>query len=280
MFEIFRNVLILSGIGSALTLVLMLLKPLISKRVPAAWQYYIWLPVMLCMILPIWRIIPEKAPAPADAEYAVSQTAAPLTEEGGIQTETAEEAAERYNTAPAEYRRVFKNRIRVYDFIGYIWLAGVIINLASAAVSYAVFLIKKRRSALFETDSEAAARARRTLKIRRVVRTRILNDKTAPMLTGIFKPIIYLPSTEISKDKLYMIYLHELTHYKRGDLLYKWFTLAVNSVHWFNPFAYIISANVNEACEISCDAAVTRDMSADDKKKYMNVILELVGKEE
>ena len=48
------------------------------------------------------------------------------------------------------------------------------------------------------------------------------------------------------------------------------------NVHWFNPLAYLLCANVSEACEVSCDMAVTSNMSEREQKIYMKTILELV----
>ena len=72
-----------------------------------------------------------------------------------------------------------------------------------------------------------------------------------------------------------MVLLHELTHYKRKDLIIKWLAVLVNSVHWFNPLCYIACANLSEACEVSCDMSVTKNMSQDEQKLYMQTILDL-----
>ena len=81
---------------------------------------------------------------------------------------------------------------------------------------------------------------------------------------------------EITNESMRMILLHELTHYRRGDVMVKWLSIFVNAVHWFNPLAYLLSANVSEACEVSCDMSVTKNMSEREQKLYMKTILELV----
>ena len=102
------------------------------------------------------------------------------------------------------------------------------------------------------------------------------SDHCSPMLVGTFFPVIYIPQNEISDKNLRMIFLHELTHYKRKDLFFKWLSLFVNALHWFNPFAYLLCYNLSEACEISCDMAVTEKMSDSEQKTYMKTILDLV----
>lgn len=65
-------------------------------------------------------------------------------------------------------------------------------------------------------------------------------------------------------------------HYKHKDLIFKWFALIVNAIHWFNPFVYLVSANISEACEVSCDMSVIKDLDEQEQRLYMNTILDLV----
>ena len=45
---------------------------------------------------------------------------------------------------------------------------------------------------------------------------------SSPLLIGFFHPCIVLPSADISEKDFRCIVLHELTHYKRCDMFYKW----------------------------------------------------------
>lgn len=116
------------------------------------------------------------------------------------------------------------------------------------------------------------------LKIKRKIRVRISNNLASPMLVGTFFPVIYIPENNIDVQELKMVFRHELTHYRRGDLFYKWVSLFVNTIHWFNPLAYLLSANISEACEVSCDMAVIKDMSEESRNFYMKTILDLAEK--
>ena len=71
-----------------------------------------------------------------------------------------------------------------------------------------------------------------------------------------------------------MVFMHELTHYKRHDLAIKWFSLFVNAIHWFNPLSYLLCRNISDACEVSCDIAVTKNMTEEEQKLYMKTILD------
>ena len=97
------------------------------------------------------------------------------------------------------------------------------------------------------------------------------------MLVGVLFPTVYLPCREIPDENMRMVLLHELTHYKRKDLLVKWFSVFVNAVHWFNPLCYLACAALSEACEVSCDMAVTKNMTEEEQKLYMQTILHLAA---
>src|SRR5699024_325077 len=97
-----------------------------------------------------------------------------------------------------------------------------------------------------------------------------------PLIVGLINPTLYLPEYEISDNDLNYILMHELTHYKRHDLLYKWFAMFVLSIHWFNPLIYVVSKQIDEECEISCDYEVCKNLSDNDKKYYMAMILEFI----
>ena len=81
---------------------------------------------------------------------------------------------------------------------------------------------------------------------------------TSPMLIGFRHPCIVLPEKDhLSKQAFHYTVLHELIHYKRMDLYYKWFVQLALCIHWFNPFVYAMARRINRLCELSCDEAVT-----------------------
>ena len=84
------------------------------------------------------------------------------------------------------------------------------------------------------------------------------------MINGIFFPQIYLPETEIfAEEELECIFLHELAHYRHGDILFRKLTALAGCVHWFNPIVRKkLYRFVAEYSEAHCDGTVCR--------KYVN----------
>lgn len=60
MSELFETVLILSLFGFGITAILLCLKPITTKKFSAKWQYYVWIAVLLTMIIPTYKLIPEQ----------------------------------------------------------------------------------------------------------------------------------------------------------------------------------------------------------------------------
>lgn len=270
--EIFKTVLILSILGFGLTALLLCLKPITAKKFSAKWQYYVWVAVLLSMIIPTYKLIPTR-----------EVQKIPLIPQNEIMQP---EALQEFQKTPKtvitgktpidrEVNITPELSIKLFDLLAYVWLVGMCIYLIIVISSYFIYIARKRKKAIMITENTVLNEARKELKIKRHVRIRMSKDFESPMLVGVLLPVIYIPCKEIPDENMRMVFLHELTHYKRKDLFIKWLSLFVNALHWFNPLAYLLCANVSEACEVSCDMEVTKNMSDTEQKIYMKTILDL-----
>ena len=274
LYDVFKTVLILSLFGFGITALLLLFKPITAKRLPARWQYCVWVAVLISMLFPAYKLIPKKE----------AQKLSIVPQNQTVQTETQPQEEINPDTVvtydtPIEYREVnlsSKIQIRLFDLIAYIWGTGVLIFSLVVIISYFRFLCHKNKNAVKISDNKIFSEVKKELKIKRRIRLKASSDIGSPMLVGILFPTVYIPCREIPGNNMRMVLLHELTHYKRKDLLVKWFAILVNAVHWFNPLCYLACAALSEACEVSCDMAVTKNMSEDEQKLYMQTILNLV----
>lgn len=274
MYQTFRTILILSCVGGTLSAILLLIKTFTSKIFSASWQYYIWLVVLIAMILPV-----KFSKKPVEVSL-IGETSMP--EQTEIITASPEPlpVAETPDGVPVPVKEVEGGRFKLSFtyLLPIVWLSGAVIFFGGALISYWTFLFRKRKCPITIYGYEEFCCVKDKFGIKRKISLKRSDDLTAPMLVGLIKPVIYVPDREIGSEELTMVFMHELTHYKRRDLWYKWFSLAVNAIHWFNPFAYAAVKNINEACEMSCDVSVTKDMTDEEKKRYMNTIVALIKK--
>lgn len=97
------------------------------------------------------------------------------------------------------------------------------------------------------------------LDIKKGVVLKIVKNISHPFTMGHLKPVIYLPFEAISgftHDELEMILMHELIHIKRNDYIINLLQLFVETIFFFNPFVWYMSAIVRNERESSCDYEV------------------------
>ncbi len=272
MQDYFNALIFMSISGSILIFIIQLIKPLFVKKLPATLQKIIWILVMLCMVVPFWKFIPNSQIKFTDTDFSYL-------------FDSAFEADEGYHTNNIyENEKLYpddKNEVRfdVKKIIALIYFFGVAVFIVSAILSYIIFVRKKKKGSVELPYNKSFEEVRKELNIKKSIRLRVSADTHSPMLAGGFFPVIYIPQNIDDEKKEKMIYRHELTHYKNGDLILKWCVLFLNAFYWFNPFCYILSSNVSEVCELSCDMSVIKKLNDKDKAFYMNTILELIEKE-
>lgn len=277
MAEIFKAFLIASASGTALAIILTLLKPLTKKYFSSNWHYYIYLAVLFIMIFPIKLDIPEKAVTSQSAEVIntqvqmIQETEMPSANTPLQNAEATNQAVQPIlpiRPATASAVKFISNAVFLFS---YIWLGGAILLLFIRLAKYIIFLLKIYRNTKIISCPETAK-----YTTRKVV-TRISEEISSPLMIGVFKPTLLLPTIELTQEQLHNILSHEMTHLKRNDLLYKWFVSFVKCICWYNPAIYFIGRQVDTECEISCDLAVVKNMNEHQKISYIETILSLLS---
>ena len=299
MFSFLSLLLGLSLSGTLLALLLMLLRRLAGRRLPSAFYYFAWLLVLLRFVLPLPGLMPgfaqgEKAPAaPLPAAF-ISESADGVTRPysddyyhlgGGGAGDTltapvvnlvpADDAAKDATDLYAQRLFDLKQVLRAPRFWLSVWVIGAVLSAAWYGVGYGRFrreLAATFRSALPEdraiyalvTDEPCPALYRS-----KAVRT--------PMLLGVLHPVIVLPDKEFSPVMLQGVLAHELTHHRRGDVLFKWFSVLVSVLHWFNPVTRLFRSELDRACELACDEKLLRHMNAGEKQLYGDMLIALAA---
>ena len=101
-----------------------------------------------------------------------------------------------------------------------------------------------------------------------------LSEKvTSPAVYGIIRPRIVLPTTWADRD-LDLVLLHEQTHIRRGDNLWRMLAFVVVALHWFNPVAWIFLKLLLTDLELACDEGVLVKIGPDCRKEYALSLLD------
>ncbi len=158
---------------------------------------------------------------------------------------------------------------------GILWLITAAALLIRKIIIYQRF-IRRMRAGSEPADLELLERFGRIVEemgIKRTVELRINGLASSPLLAGFIRPMVILPSAELSEKDFRYTALHELTHYRRLDVCYKWLVQFVICLHWFNPFVRLLGRETDRACEFACDEAVVAEFTADEKRAYGDTLL-------
>lgn len=304
MEQIFRVVLSLSVSGSLIGLLLLLFRPVTGRFFARRWTYYLWLLVIVRLLTPIHADVnlmdylsntlmsagtdltdaDNGKELAAGSEYVQTQFGTLQKGESG-----ADDAALPNITDMTETSRdVVKigRKTAFFFFAGIVWICGVMFAILRRFYSYRRFLKEVCGTCKPVTDERVLNKGMEIQTRLGVGRTVPIYESDAvdiPMLIGFWKPGIYLPTTLLAQMSgreydVCLILHHELIHYKRRDICYKWLFQAALCVHWFNPLLYVFSRKFNVDCEFACDEAVMALLSEEGRKDYGNVLLDVAQK--
>jgi|AGTN01.1.fsa_nt_gi Antirepressor regulating drug resistance, predicted signal transduction N-terminal membrane component len=267
----------LSVSGSLLALALFALKPVMKAGCMKAFAYYIWLIVLIRLMLPVGAPVNAMDALFSGIPVATAQEAVTVSDNN-----TGADAPDTNCPATDEAASVISDiAVKSWAFIKsrmlWIWAAGVCASLLWFVTGYLRFCRQIRRTSTRPLPEDDAV-------FRHICgggRVRLAYNEyvTTPILIGLFSPTIIVPPLAYCrngmKTEFENILRHEMTHYKRRDIIYKWLAVLVSSVHWFNPLMILLRREIARACELSCDEAVIRNMSDGDKQKYGETLLAL-----
>ena len=269
--EIFKSILITSFAGSVFAVVISLFRPITKKIFGYSWHYYIWLCVLFVMLIPVrFNVNPMLMPNVATQAVQTQQTVVseqPETTENIVQTAPIQKP-QLLQKATVIWDRIIYNRMNI---LAYVWLIGAIALMLLNVLRYIRLNIK------ISKNSEVISCPETREYTDRKINVRVWENVASPFMTGVFRPMLILPKTELSSEQLHNILRHEMTHFKRNDILYKWFAEFVKCVHWYNPMAWYVLKQIASECEISCDMSVTKNMSGSEEMRYVSTILSLLS---
>lgn len=281
MQDFLQGLLRVSMYGSLSAVLLVLLRQVSARFVSRSVIYYLWLLVLLRLCIPagITITLPDiSGSAVSDDDKNTVQI--PRDDEASVQKEAVTSAKTAVYMAKAEHadQIQIKKGPDPYELCAAVWGIGVLACLGWQMRASLYFSRKVRRS-MKEADAQARA-VLQELEPEGRVRLAESDVVKTPMLLGVFHPVIAFPvhmNGRIGKEVLSDVIAHELVHAKRHDLLYKWFVRMVISLHWFNPLMYLVWRETDRCCELSCDEAVIHSMSAQERRRYGQTLLDMAG---
>ena len=290
MNQILKLFLSMSFSGSLLILFLLLGKRFLKDKINRQWQYYIWAVVVLRLLLPfgpeasllgrtyqavdraVARTVPLRQQSLPDAPESVPAPAA------GRGTDNV------HGDSPAGDFAAFHPfqdiGTLLMDHIWLVWLMAALGLMIRKATIYQGFIRYIKAGSVPVSDMEMLDRlsmAAEQASVKRPIDLWVNPLVSSPLLIGFFRPCIVLPGTDVSEKNFQYILMHELTHYRRRDMFYKWLVQFTVCLHWFNPLVHLMGREITRACEFSCDEAVLARMGYENAQDYGQTLLDAMA---
>jgi len=162
-----------------------------------------------------------------------------------------------------------------WKFWDIMWLSGVILLGTFFVITYIRKLkLLKQAVTADETIVEKWKIKRREAEEIPVKKCKNIN---APLMYGVFKPVILLPvyEEEINEENFFCVMEHEYQHIKHLDLLKKYIMIVVLCIHWFNPLVWVMCTYFNRDLELLCDKRAVGSLGSERRKGYASMLVDL-----
>lgn len=228
----------------------------LGQRLTAHVRYTIW------RILAILAVIPTNVPSPL----------IPVTSSSFPTGAAADTAFTDTPTAPSP-------SVDIWQMLFVLWLAGTIGFFTYHIVKNRRHLSLIRRWCTPDWQSQPIlAHSKRELHLSQSVRLFRSKAVASPMAFGLWHPTVVIPCRTYTDDELLLIFRHELTHIARKDGLFKGIALLAASLHWYNPFVYLLVHQLNHECELSCDEKILFLCRREEQFLYGQLLLQSASK--
>lgn len=251
--EIFEAVVKMSITGTAVGAVVLGVKYILQRAgLPRRIMFLLWAVIALRLLCPIMP----------NTELSVFNVTKLF--EGGIGEEAVEERympdISPYEERVNDIKTPSEKKTGAGEYAPYIWLAGVI-GLLSVSVLDFIRLKRKLRFATRACEG-----------------VYIAEKISSAFVFGIIKPKIYIPEGMDEKDCEFVI-SHEKMHIRRWDYITKSLAYLVLSVHWFNPFVWIMFRMFSDDMELVCDECTVLALGESNRVRYIETLLSFAKRE-
>jgi beta-lactamase regulating signal transducer with metallopeptidase domain len=301
--EIFGWLLRTSVYAGVLVCLVLAVKAAAGGRLAARWHYFFWLLVVVRMMMPwvpqstvsVLNLIPDSAKWRARTFLS--------TEVGGRESEMSPvaikpDSADGKTATVEDKPKVIPGTpsveitdaglsagpvLRVADMLAFVWLAGVLVLAGYVfASNFRLWrIVKSVRPLTEQRILDLLEDCKRQVGVETILGIVVTDKVEGPALFGFVRPRLLLPMGIIethSVKELRHIFLHELSHLKRCDILLGWVTTLLLVIHWFNPLVWYAFYRMRQDRELACDASALSTMGIGESEKYGLTIVRLLEK--
>lgn len=269
--------------AAAATIIVLLLRRVLKKRVPLRVLVALWLLVLIRVLIPV-EAATHLSVFPAESALVVSANGefehgedAPdfVMPQLGAQAD-GEQQGGAQNGAQAEISAQSGRKMTAIQVLSLVYIGGAVLLALYFGFGHAVML---RRCNGFGREKDAAAneilrRFDKSGKIALLVST----DACSPFSIGIIKPKIVLPP-DCKAEQLRFVLAHEYVHIRDRDSVARLLGLAAVCAGWFNPFVWIAFKYLDRDLERFCDERALRLLGTENAPRYALTLLDFAERQ-
>ena len=171
--------------------------------------------------------------------------------------------------------------LSVAEVLGLAWACGLLALVSLAGWRYAQWcrLIRQGRRLSDPRLLALLDGARQAMGVRRPVTLVAMARLGSPAVFGFRRVRLLLPETaldQLTDQDLRLLFLHEMAHVRRHDMLLNVLLMAVQFVHWFNPLLWLGLHRLRADRELVCDAMVLQRTRPEERLSYGSLLLKLL----
>ena len=275
MTDLFGQVIEISLSMSVLIVILFVFSKTMHQRYRASVVVLAWLAIALRLILP-WNItlpsaavkipVPQRMvqPLPVTPVFRESpELKAEVPSKEPLPSDNLQEKTEENTMPPTGFS------ISILQILTVVWILGMGLSVLRLTLDY--YRVKKLLMARGQRVSRQSPQGRllrqlgRKMKMKKIPPLIASRSAPTPMAIGFLNPAIVLAPELLEHENLDLILKHELIHLKQKDLWKKVLLSAAQTIHWFNPFVWLMNNQAENDIEMACDQRLLKGQSKDDR---------------
>lgn len=170
---------------------------------------------------------------------------------------------------------------KIHNDIQLIYLLLIIWLIGSTYLSFKYIINMKKLYGLdknFSNELETYKTLFPFLKDEKIKGIYKIKNVQEPFVTNPFKPTIYLPNINYTKEELTFILLHESQHVKNKDLYIKILIQILIILYWWFPLIYVLRNIIEYILELRVDYQVTQTFNEKEKHQYLLALVTVTKK--
>ena len=275
--------------GSIAGIVILVIKVLMKNKLNKKYAYLLWMILIIKLVMPfgpessfsLFNQIPIKINSQVNMNNSsnINEYIIDTDYEGHSSKNTSQEAI---ITQSASIINNESEKSIFINVIPLVWISGAVLTSVSYTVIYLHFMenIRKKENIKYDYLESVLNGFKEKLHIKRNINIVVDDMINSPSLIGIWKIRIIIPNnlTNLSKEELQHIFLHELCHFKSKDTWVDNMLVFLQCIHWFNPIIWYLFKQMRNDMEMACDERVLSVLNEKDHNKYGLTMLTVLEK--